>query len=105
MNKKGQVLVLFVIMLPLIVFIISMIIGKVYLYGEKKSQQDLANSACTYYKKGKDISEIKDIILENDKDQVIKITDNNNKIKIILVKYIDNLLNKKNKVKTELICE
>ncbi len=101
MNKKGQVLVLFVIMLPLLFLIISMIIGKVYLYGEKKSQQDLANSACIYYKKGKDISEIKNIILENDKDQAIKITNN----KIILVKYIDNLLYKKNKVKTELICE
>lgn len=105
MNKKGQVLVLFVIVLPLIIFIISMVIAKVYLYGEKKSQQDLANSACSYYKKGKSVDEIKEIILENDKEQTIKITDNNNTVKIILVKYIDNLLSKKNKVKTELICE
>ena len=82
-----------------------MVIGKVYLYGEKKIQQDLAKSACNYYKKGKDISEIKDIILKNDNDQAIKITDNNNTVKIILVKTIDNLLNKKNKIKTELICE
>lgn len=105
MDRKGQVLVLFIIILPLIIFIFSMVIGKVYLYGEKKAQQDLANSACIYYKKGKDIDEIKEIILENDKEQTIKITDNNNKVKIILVKYIDSLLNKKNKVKTELICE
>ena len=105
MNKKGQVLVLFIIVLPLIILLISMLIGKVYLYSEKKYQQDLANEACRYYKKGKSIDTIKEIILENDSNQAIKITNRNDTIKIILVKNIDNLLNKKNKVKTELICE
>ena len=81
-----------------------MVIGKIYLYSEKKLQQDLARSACTYYKDGKNIDEIESIILENDKDQIIKIK-NSKSVKIILVKNTYNLINKKNKIKTELICE
>ena len=105
MNKKGEVLVLFIIILPLVIFIFGMVIGKVYLYGEKKRQEDLAKSACNYYKDGKSIIKIKDIILENDNDQMVKITDKNNKVKIVLVKQINSLLNKKSKVKTEIICK
>ena len=105
MNKKGQVLVLFIIILPLVIFIFGMVIGKVYLYGEKMRQEDLAKSACNYYKDGKSISTIENIILKNDNDQAIKITNKNNKVKIILVKQVDSLLNKKSKVKTEIICE
>lgn len=105
MNNKGQTLVLFVMILPITFLLIFFVYTKITLYGEKKKEQDIASSICRYYKKGKSINELEKIIEENDKELIYKIKKEDNKIKVILVKEITNLLNKEDKVRTELICE
>lgn len=105
MNNKGQTLVLFVMILPIALLLIYFVYTRIMLYGEKKQEEDIANSICRYYHDGKSINELEEIIKANDKDYSYKIKEENNTIKIIISKEIDSLLNKKDKVKTELICE
>ena len=105
MNNKGQTLVLFVMILPIALLLIYFVYTRIMLYGEKKHMEDIANSICRYYHNDKAIEELEEIIEANDKDYSYKIKEENNTIKIIIVKEINNLLNKKDKVKTELTCE
>ena len=105
MNNKGQTLVLFVIILPIMLLFIYFVYTKVLLYGEKNHQQNIANSICRHYKKGASLSELEILIIGNDEKQKYEIKEKNNTILIILEKDINNLLNKKDKVKTEILCE
>jgi len=105
LNNKGQVLVLFVLILPIFLLLAYFVYNELTLYGEKKNQEDLTSSLCKYYKKGTSIKELEELALKNDKDISIKIENEENNIKKTLVKEIDDLLNKKNKIKTEIKCE
>lgn len=104
MNNKGQTLVLFVILLPVMLLLIYFVYTRIALYGEKNQQQDLANSVCKHYQQGESTIELEKLVLLTDDKQKLTITEDD-KIKIILEKEINNLLNKKEKIKTELICE
>lgn len=105
MNNKGQALILFVMILPVGLLLIYFVYTRIVLYSEKQQQENLANTICRYYKKGKKIDELENIVVENDKDQAFKLIEEDNKIKISLEKEINDLLNKKRKIKTELVCE
>ena len=104
MNKKGQVLVLFVMILPIIFLLIYFVYLQLSLYGEKKNQQDLAYTLCNYYKDGKSISNLTEISKKNDKDSTLKIEQLKQGIEITLVKVVKDVMNKENKVKTVITC-
>ena len=105
MNNKGQVFALFVIMLPIFLLLIYFVGSRIYLYNEKKSQEKIADLMCEQYKKEKDIKKIIELGNKNDYKQEIEINKKDNKIEIVLIKEIKDIINKKNKVKTNIICE
>ena len=51
LNNKGQTLVIFVMILPIIVLGIAFILIKVYSTYEKNKQNNIANIICEQYKK------------------------------------------------------
>ena len=71
MNKKGQTLVIFVLFLPVLVIVITMIINKSNMYYDKRNMENIAKEAINY-----GLSNIED---ENIED----------KIKIFISKNID----------------
>lgn len=71
MNKKGQTLVVFVLFLPVLVIVITMIINKNNMYYDKRNMENIAKEAINY-----GLSNIED---ENIED----------KIKIFISKNID----------------
>lgn len=71
MNKKGQTLVVFVLFLPVLVIVITMIINKSNMYYDKRNMENIAKEAINY-----GLSNIED---ENIED----------KIKIFISKNID----------------
>ena len=71
MNKKGQTLVVFVLFLPVLVIVITMIINKSNMYYDKRNMENIAKDAINY-----GLSNIEDENIEN-------------KIKIFISKNID----------------
>ena len=71
MNKKGQTLVVFVLFLPVLVIVITMIINKSNMYYDKRNMENIAKEAINY-----GLSNIEDKNIEN-------------KIKIFISKNID----------------
>lgn len=71
MNKKGQTLVVFVLFLPVLVIVITMIINKSNMYYDKINMENIAKEAINY-----GLSNIEDENIEN-------------KIKIFISKNID----------------
>ena len=71
MNKKGQTLVVFVLFLPVLVIVITMIINKSNRYYDKRNMENIAKEAINY-----GLSNIEDENIEN-------------KIKIFISKNID----------------
>jgi len=48
MNKKGQTLVVFVLFLPVLVIVITMIINKSNMYYDKRNMENIAKEAINY---------------------------------------------------------
>lgn len=71
MNNKGQTLVAFVLFLPVLVIVITMIINKSNMYYDKRNMENIAKEAINY-----GLSNIEDENIEN-------------KIKIFISKNID----------------
>lgn len=71
MNKKGQTLVVFVLFLPVLVIVITMIINKSNMYYDKRNMENIAKEAINYG-------------LNNIEDENIE-----DKIKIFISKNID----------------
>ena len=104
MNNKGQVLVLFIMLLPITFLLIYLVYSQIFLYGEKKNQQDFAYRLCNYYKDGKSINDLEDISKENDNETSLEIKELNQGIEITLVKVVKDIINKENKIKTVITC-
>ena len=60
MNKKGQTLVVFVLFLPVLVIVITMIINKSNMYYDKRNMENIAKEAINY-----GLSNIEDENIEN----------------------------------------
>lgn len=76
MNNKGQVLVLFVIMLPIIIFILFIVVDIGNIYLKKTEVCDITYNAISYLKDGKTNEEVVNLIKENNKN--IKVSIDNN---------------------------
>ena len=92
MNKKGQVLVLFLMMLPVIIVVFGYLVDKCYLFYENNKLNNIGSTVCSYATLESGINKVKQLALENDKNLTkININKKNNKIEIVLEKEIDSL--------------
>lgn len=98
MNNKGQTLVLFVLLLPILIIILSMIINYGMLSLEKKKIDENLNDIVLYGIKNKDNEELENnlnrLIVLNIEDiynKEIKITEN--EIEISIEKELNGLFN------------
>ena len=78
MNKKGQALVEFIIILPIFIFMVLAVIdiGKM-LYSRNLMQEEL-DEVVSMYNDGKKYSQINDYIKDIDKDLSLEISNDNN---------------------------
>lgn len=95
MNKKGQVLVLFVVMFPILFFLIAFFLENMFITGEKNKLDNLNEFVLEYAYKNKDniglYDGVLDLIIRNDKDiilEVFNITDEY--LEITLTKRVDS---------------
>ena len=86
MNNKGQTLVIFVIMLPIIVLGIIYVFLKVYSTYEKKKQENIINIICEEYKKNDDINKLIELGTKNDNTMKIEIKRIEDSIKVNIEK-------------------
>lgn len=80
MNNKGQTLALFVVLIPVFLFIFCYVFDAGMIMIENKKIENLSISANKYLKEGKDIDTIKEIIKNNDNE--IEVTIKFNEIKL-----------------------
>lgn len=94
MNNKGQVLVMFLILIPFILILFAYVIDKCYLLYQENIQKNIGSIVCNYALDNKnEENNIKQLALENDsKLEKIKITKKNDKVIITLEKNIDSIL-------------
>lgn len=76
LNNKGQVLVLFIIILPIIIFILFIIVDIGNIYLKKQELCAITRDASTYLKDGKTEDQILDLIKENNQNIKTTIKDN-----------------------------
>lgn len=100
MNNKGQTLVIFIILLPLIILLIMFVFVKIYTSYEKTKQNGIIELICDEYKKNDNINDLLQLGYLNDETQDIKIKRINNSIQVTLIK--ETFL--KIKVKTDTSC-
>lgn len=79
-NNRGQALVPFILILPIILLVLAVVVEQGMLLSEKNNLSNLAVDTCKYF--NKDNQEIKNILLENDSNLInIKIIREKDKIR------------------------
>lgn len=97
MNKKGQSLVVFVILLPVFLILLAFAVDFGFIGINKTKLDDINKNAIKYLvRDGKDINTVKDVIYKNDKDIKVKISSN----RIVLSKDISSVFGKIISLKT-----
>ena len=106
LNNRGQVLVLFIILLPVILLGIYALFSHFTLKYEEKNLSHIAEIACRYSLTGKSEEDVKKIVLENDKHAEVKKIEGDSESKsVTLTKEVDTLfLNYKTTVLTSVEC-
>lgn len=79
MNKRGQALVEFVIILPIFLLLIFTAIDFGKILYSKISLENTTNDVIKLYKEGKSYVTIENYLKKNDRDATFKIKNNNNK--------------------------
>lgn len=91
MNNKGQVLVIFVVLIPIILTLVAYVFDKCYLLYENKKLSDIANIVCDYSITSSNKESVYQLALEND-NEISKIQiDNDN---LILEKNVNSIFGK-----------
>lgn len=110
MDNKGQSLIIFIILLPIIMIILGYVVDQCYLLYHEKNQKEITSLVCTYAKEAKTENDIRQLALENDKNlsQII-IQQKNDQIEITLEKELPSLFGnllgiKSYHVKTNMKC-
>ncbi len=89
-NKKGQALVEFVIILPILIMIVFCLIDFGKIYYTKSNLEGTMDKVVEMYNKGKSEKEIKEYLDKNISDVSLKITNENNEfINIEVGKDVD----------------
>ena len=76
MNKKGQALVMFVMLLPIILMLFAYVFDSAYIVLEENKLNDIAKKSLIYLE-NKDIEKVKIFISKNNKNINIKNIENN----------------------------
>ena len=90
MNKKGQALVEFIIILPILIMMLfsAMDAGRIIL--RQNELESLTGSVIEMYKEGKSYDELEEFLKENNKNNTLKVTNKDNKyIEFILESEIE----------------
>ena len=85
-NNKGQALVEFVILLPIIIMILFIVIDFAFIFYNKHSLEGVMEEVSLYQQNGKSYDEIKEIL---DTDTTIKYNYQGDKLEIVLTKKVD----------------
>ena len=85
-NNKGQALVEFVILLPIIIMILFIVIDFAFIFYNKNSLEGVIDEVSLYQQNGKSYDEIKEIL---DTDTTIKYNYQGDKLEIVLTKEVD----------------
>lgn len=85
-NNKGQALVEFVILLPIIIMILFIVIDFAFIFYTKNSLEGVMEEVSLYQQNGKSYDEIKEIL---DTDTTIKYNYQGDKLEIVLTKKVD----------------
>ena len=104
MNKKGQVLVMFVLLLPILFIGIYLLYIQIDLANEKKNQVKLAEYICDYYQKNNSIDKVIEYSNKLDDTQSIEIKEEKKSIKINIVKE-KSFVNRINRIETKRTCK
>ena len=91
MNNKGQVLVIFVVMLPIFLIILTLVVDLGLISFEKRNISNNTIDAVEYYLESNDEEKTKDLLEENIDDIVVTITDNNSYVEITVIKKCKGL--------------
>lgn len=76
MNNKGQVLALFVLLLPILLVLFAFIFDSSYIVRENSKLDDIAYTSLEYLNSSKDMDAVKKYILKNNEDiEIVEITD------------------------------
>ena len=96
MNNKGQVLVMFLILLPFVLVLFFYVIDKCYLLYQQNSQKNIGEIVCSYaLDNSKNNDNVKQLALENDsKLEKIKISRSDDQVIITLGKEINSIFGK-----------
>ena len=86
MNNKGQALVEFIIILPIMIFIMLAIVDYGNMGYTKNKLENITNEISNMYKNNETDEEINNYIKRNDKDIVVNINKNEKYIKVKLEK-------------------
>lgn len=81
LNNKGQVLVLFVLLIPIMLLILVLVIDIGNLSYEKQALHNICKLGSEFYKEDKNIEKLDNYIKLNDKD-ITNIYVNNNELKL-----------------------
>ncbi len=93
MNNKGQVLPIFVILLPIIILIISYIVDIGIMYSEKRRIVNITSDAINYYIESKDYDNTLKLLNKNIKNGEFNITIDSEYIIINVKKEHNSLFN------------
>lgn len=85
MNKKGQALVEFILILPVFIMILFLIVDFGTIYSKKANLENITASIVDAYKSGKDYNEIKEIYNK----YMINISSEDEYKKIEVADYVD----------------
>jgi Flp pilus assembly protein TadG len=91
MNNKGQVLVIFVVLIPIILTLVAYVFDKCYLLYENKKLSDIANIVCDYSTTSSNKESVYQLALENDSEISKVELDNDN---LILEKNVNSIFGK-----------
>lgn len=98
MNNKGQVLVLFVIILPIILLLLTFIIDIGLMSIEKRKISNNTYDAVEYYLKENDIEKTKKLLNNNLKDITVDIKTDNENVLISVVKRYKGIFKLNNEI-------
>lgn len=89
MNKKGQALVEFIIVLPILIFVLFAIIDYGIISYNRVKLENIISDVSKMYKNKETDEDIKNFIKSNDKDIEISISNEDKYVNISLIKNYD----------------
>ena len=93
MNNKGQVLVIFVVMLPIFLIILALVVDLGLMSLEKRNISNNVKGAVEYYLESNDGEKTKKLLNKNIDDIEVTIVDNNSYVEITVKKNYKGLYN------------